>query len=259
MDKTKFGINIIEQFVMAKDKEAFLKLLVPGTKEFYYLSAIYSLNKKGANLSESEKEILKTLNEKYGKQRDTSSNNKKKTHKFDLRYQLHRLSKSDISAEEQAEVIEYLQTNYLKFNYNFPKPSDIQGSEILKDQEKLSSKISPNEYSEATYIEEAYTNLSKMKNLSKQLLTRLDIQILAQSSQEILLYYINTVDLQGLGLDNPGILIKTLIKLKPLSENQLATIYSRMTKKQLKTYMMKYNNAAIDEKEFISEIFMKKF
>lgn len=43
---------------MSKDKEVFIKNLVPGTKEFYYLSAINAINQKGHNLTENDKEIL---------------------------------------------------------------------------------------------------------------------------------------------------------------------------------------------------------
>eukprot|EP00825_Cyclidium_porcatum_P010107 TRINITY_DN1517_c0_g1_i2.p1 TRINITY_DN1517_c0_g1~~TRINITY_DN1517_c0_g1_i2.p1 ORF type:complete len:466 (-),score=102.79 TRINITY_DN1517_c0_g1_i2:970-2367(-) len=154
----------LEQFVLAEDKESFIKKLIPDTEEHYYFSLLYAINRYGTELPKEYKHLFTKFN-KFKSYKSKA---------ISIRYLLKQYEEAK-TEEAKKKVVKKINNKIfkLKFNHDAPNQAMMENQDLIKPQNLANllrnnkpTKLSKNKNNDDDDDEEEENDDSKSGNSS---------------------------------------------------------------------------------------------
>lgn len=180
-------LQTFENYLLAENKQEFLKNLIPGTDLYYFFNLLDGFHASNGQLSDENKKNL----ESYEKLRTPRSASLK------LRGLFTKLVATK-DEKERKKLIDKIATPILQSRgTNYTQPSNFSGSNLeLESKQQYQSQL--NENLLKINLDEVYINLSAFGNLKPEFLSRLDTKKLKTSRIEIIERFLKTADVATL-------------------------------------------------------------
>ncbi|KRW99096.1 hypothetical protein PPERSA_07349 [Pseudocohnilembus persalinus] len=280
--------TIAEQYLLAENKEEYIKTLVQGTRERDFLEIQHLFNTE-KELSEQDKKKIEEFTHKYSQGRNPAST-------FEFRQLLLEFTNSQ-DEKKQKEIIKKLQENYFKQNFNFNKPTIFAqtAQNQGKDAQKYKSELDQAIFDFENFVKEkAYTSQAFFNQIKPQALARIDplkIDFSKDNSTQknkYLLDSLRNIVLQGISargdkaveiiekysktyeslykqqnVDSSFYKHLTLEQFKKLGKKlsflrtnfeYCSNLFQKTFEKQLEPFKKPYNDLSIDEKKKLREL-----
>jgi len=157
-------IQNLEAYLFAEDKQTFLSKLVPHSESHIFFTLLHSLQTNTKVAPEVEAQIKEYI-------KSTPSRDARCLH---IKSLLKKFDDPSAKDAEKNEVITHLLNQYLHFNFNYSKPSDITTSALSTDKKQLPSKLDAKTVLLESKLENVYKSLHEFNQIQPEAYSRLD-------------------------------------------------------------------------------------
>ena len=239
---SSIDLHIIESYLFAEDKEAFLSKLVPGTESYLFLTLLHTLNTSQDLTADTEQ-----LVEDYHSQFNNADSKQIRIRSL--------LKKFDTPSSDKKAILKQLQDHYLNIDLNYSKPSGITTSVLRSTQHEYPSILDPQSLSLEACLEKIYSNADEFAKLNPGAMTRVDTKRIREDLKvlEKFIFEAEPTDFE----EFPDLIIYFMNKKRAKPE-YMVKVFDSLSLDQLER-LSKLNSEFTKDPRFAQALCKKKF
>ena len=239
-------IQNLEAYLFAEDKQTFLSKLVPYTESHLFFTLLHSLQTNTKVAPEVDAQIQEYL-------KSTGSSDARYIH---IKSLLKKFDDPSAKDAEKNQVITQLLNQYLRFNFNYSKPSDITTSALSTDKKQLSSTLDAKTVLLESKLENVYKSLHEFNQIQQDAYSRLDTKKIQDGDLQVFERFVFSA--QPTDFEDFPKLIVELMKKKKTETNYVHGLLRNLSLEQLHE-LAKLNSNFTKDSQFVQELCRKEF
>ena len=239
-------IQNLEAYLFAEDKQTFLSKLVPSSESHIFFTLLHSLQTNTKVAPEVDAQIKDYL-------KKTNSRDSRFLH---IKSLLKKFDDPSAKDAEKNEAITQLLNQYLHFNFNYSKPSDITTSALSTDKKQLSSTLDVKTVLLESKLENVYKSIHEFNQIKEEAYSRLDSKKIQDGDLQVFERFVFAA--LPTEFDDFPKLIVELMKKKKTETNYVHSLLRNLTLDQLHE-LAQLNPNFTKDSQFVQELCKKEF